>query len=137
MPPLRNRREDIPLIADYYLNQISQAYDRPIDGLSDRALISLVEYDWPGNVRELINVIERAVITCKESMITTRCLPFDTEAFGSLSNLNLNEMEKMYIGFALRQTNNNKTNAAQLLGINRKTIIAKVKKYGLEADDEN
>jgi len=137
VPPLRNRREDIPLIADYYLNQLRQAYDRPIDDLSERALISLVEYDWPGNVRELINVIERAVITCKESIITTRCLPFNTEAFSSVSSLNLNEMEKMYIGFALRQTNNNKTNAAQLLGINRKTLIAKVKKYGLDANDEN
>jgi len=136
VPPLRNRREDIPLIADYYLNQFSQAYDRSIDGLSERALISLVEYDWPGNVRELINIIERAVITCKESMITTGCLPFDTEALDSLSSLNLDEMEKMYIGFALRQTNNNKTNAAQLLGINRKTLIAKVKKYELGGPHE-
>jgi DNA-binding NtrC family response regulator len=135
VPPLRSRREDIPLIAEYYLNQFSQAYNRPLYGLSERALISLVEYDWPGNVRELINVIERAVITCKDSRITTQSLPFDTEALSSVSNLNLNDMEKIYIGFALRRTNNNKTNAAKLLGINRKTLIAKVKKYGLDAND--
>jgi len=90
-----------------------------------------VEYDWPGNVRELINIIERAVITCKETRITCRDLPFETASSGKIANLNLKEMEKLYISLALQQADANKSKAAQLLGLNRKTLIEKVKKYGL------
>jgi len=131
VPPLRNRREDIPLIAEYYLNKFSQAYHRPIYGLSEKALLKLVEYDWPGNVRELINIIERAVITCKETRVTCRDFPFDTVSSGKITNHNLKEIEKLYISLALQQADANKSKAAQLLGINRKTLINKVKKYGL------
>jgi two-component system response regulator AtoC len=127
IPPLRNRREDIPLMAEYYLKKISRAYRRPIAGISNSAMLSLREYDWPGNVRELINVIERAVITCKETMITTDHLPFDTEAYQGISRLNLKDMEKFFIGLALRRTHNNKTKAAELLGISRKTLLEKVR----------
>ncbi|MDY6954881.1 MAG: sigma-54 dependent transcriptional regulator, partial [Thermodesulfobacteriota bacterium] len=63
MPPLRHRKEDIPLIADFYLKRFAQAYRRPVSGISTNALLHLRNYDWPGNVRELINVVERAVIT--------------------------------------------------------------------------
>ncbi|NOY68819.1 MAG: sigma-54-dependent Fis family transcriptional regulator [Deltaproteobacteria bacterium] len=136
IPPLRKRKEDIPLLADYYLNRFRKAYNRPLEGISERAIISLGLYDWPGNVRELVNVMERAVITCKGSMITTRDLPFNTEQLDALSNFNLKEMEKFFIGLALRQTGFNKTRAADLLGISRKTLIDKVKKYRIDDPNE-
>ena len=136
VPPLKNRREDIPLIAEYYLRRFSQAYARPLDGFSERALISLAEYDYPGNVRELINIIERAVITCKESRITTQYLPFDPTSSCSVSNLNLKEMEKYYIQIALQLTQNNKSKAAQLLGINRKTLNEKINKNDFDEASE-
>ncbi|MBW2248968.1 MAG: sigma-54-dependent Fis family transcriptional regulator, partial [Deltaproteobacteria bacterium] len=113
IPPLRHRKEDI----------------RSITGLSESALESLMIYNWPGNVRELINVMERAVITCSESMITTRHLPFDTRAVEDISDLNLKDLEKFIIELALKRTSQNKTRAAELLGISRKTLIDKVKKY--------
>jgi DNA-binding NtrC family response regulator len=132
IPPLRHRKKDIPLIADFYVRRFSQVYGRSITGLSDSALASMMMYDWPGNVRELINVMERAVITCSESMITTRHLPFDTRAVADISDLNLKDLEKFYIELALKRTSQNKTRAAELLGISRKTLIDKVKKYQLE-----
>jgi transcriptional regulator with PAS, ATPase and Fis domain len=131
IPPLRHRKEDIPLIADFYVKRFCRVYNRSITGLSESALESLMIYNWPGNVRELINVMERAVITCSESMITTRHLPFDTRAVEDISDLNLKELEKFYIELALKRTSQNKTRAADLLGISRKTLIDKVKKYQL------
>lgn len=136
IPPLRHRKEDIPLIADFYVRRFSQTYGRSITGLSDSALESLMIYNWPGNVRELINVMERAVITCNESMITTRHLPFDTGAVADISDLNLKDLEKFYIELALKRTSQNKTRAAELLGISRKTLIEKVKKYKLGASPQ-
>ena len=129
IPPLRDRREDIPVIADFYVRKFSLAYHRPAERLSESALLALRNYDWPGNVRELINVIERAVITCKTSLITTRNLPFHTKETDKISDLNLKEIEKFHIELALRRTGNNKTRAAALLGISRKTLIKKVKNY--------
>ena len=127
IPPLRNRKEDIPLIAEYYLKRFSEAYRRPIDDISTNAMLSLREYDWPGNVRELINVIERAVITCHDNMITTKHLPFGTEEHEKICDLNLGDVERFMIGLALRRTHNHKTKAAELLGITRKTLGEKLK----------
>lgn len=130
IPSLRDRREDILLIADFYLRKFRRTYHRPAEGLSESVLMVLRNYDWPGNVRELINVIERAVITCKTPMITTKHLPFDTKETYKISDLNLKTMEKFFVELALRRTGDNKTRAAELLGISRKTLIEKVKKYG-------
>ena len=128
IPPLRNRKADIVLIAEFYLRKFCQAYGRFIEGFSEDALFALGAYDWPGNVRELVNVIERAVIVCRETIITKKCLPFDLKSAPEISGLNLVEMEKLFIELALRRTANNKTKAAALLGINRKTLLEKVKK---------
>ncbi len=106
-------------------------------GFSDSAFMALRSYDYPGNVRELVNIIERAVITCKESKITTKCLPFNTEETPKSSDLNLKEMEKFYIELAMKRTDNNKTQAADLLGVARKTLRDKSKKYGLDNADKN
>jgi two-component system response regulator AtoC len=133
IPPLRHRKEDISLIADFYVKRFCQVYNRSITGLSESALASMIMYDWPGNVRELINVMERAVITCNQSMITTRHLPFGATMDQDMSDLNLKAMEKFIIELSLKRSSYNKTLAAELLGISRKTLIDKVKKYKLEA----
>jgi DNA-binding NtrC family response regulator len=134
IPPLRERREDIPLIADFYLRRFCQTFRRPLVNISADAMLALREYDWPGNVRELVNIVERAVITCPGNMITTKYLPFDDspEVHHKASDLNLREAEKFFIGLALKRTRNNKTRAAELLGISRKTLIEKVKIYGAQ-----
>lgn len=132
LPPLRERREDIPLLAQYYLNRFSQAYNRPARGISEKALTALGMYEWPGNVRELVNIIERAVITCRESMITTRYLPFEQASSIPMSHFNLEEMELYLIRQALKSTGFNKTKASEMLGISRKTLIEKVKRHHIE-----
>jgi DNA-binding NtrC family response regulator len=132
IPPLRSRKEDIPLIAEYYLKRFAQTYGRPVSSISTNALLHLRDYDWPGNVRELINVVERAVITCKEEIITTRHLPFEAGAYPETSDLNLKDVEKLCIRMALRRTGKNKSQAADLLGITRKTLIEKVRDFGLD-----
>ncbi|MDY6838758.1 MAG: sigma-54 dependent transcriptional regulator [Thermodesulfobacteriota bacterium] len=132
MPPLRNRKEDIPLIAEYYLKRFALAYRRPISSISTNALLYLRDYDWPGNVRELINVVERAVITCKEEMITTKDFPFEAGEYRETSDLNLRDVEKLCIRMALTRTGNNKSQAAELLGITRKTLIEKARSFGLD-----
>jgi transcriptional regulator with PAS, ATPase and Fis domain len=129
MPPLRHRKQDIPLLAEFYLKHYNQAYGRVIEGFSEGALQVLRAYDWPGNVRELVNVIERAVIICKEAAVTTAHLPFDPGPTPFISDLNLADMERFYIELALKRTVGNKTRAARLLGISRKTLIEKVKDY--------
>jgi len=136
VPPLRYRKEDIPLIAEFYRKRFSEVYRRPVDGISMDAIAQLGEYDWPGNVRELINVMERAVITSQENLITTKHLPFKTESHENLSDLNLKGAERFFIEQALNRTMHNKSKAAELLGISRKTLIEKVKVLGMDETDE-
>jgi transcriptional regulator with PAS, ATPase and Fis domain len=135
IPPLRHRKDDIPIITEFYLKRFSQTYRRSIAGISTHAMLALREYHWPGNVRELINVIERAVITCQDNMITTKHLPFGTGEDEKISDLNLRDVEKFLIDQALRRTQNNKTKAAELLGISRKTLIEKVKKRVIKINE--
>jgi DNA-binding NtrC family response regulator len=132
LQPLRNRKEDIPLIAEFYFKRFRKEYSREIEGISTNAMLSLREYDWPGNVRELINVVERAVITCRGSMITTKDLPFGAGGYERIPDLNLRGVEKFFIALALSRTQNNKTKAADLLGITRKTLAEKIKSYGFD-----
>jgi DNA-binding NtrC family response regulator len=136
IPPLRKRREDIPLIAEFYLKRFAQEYRRPISGISTNALLFLRGYDWPGNVRELINVVERAVITCQGDMITTKHFPFEAGEHQETPDLNLKDVENLCISMALARTDNNKTKAAELLGITRKTLIEKAKILGLDDGTE-
>jgi two-component system NtrC family response regulator/two-component system response regulator HydG/two-component system response regulator AtoC len=134
IPPLRERREDIPLIAEYYLNLFARRYRKEIEGISESAFMALRSYSWPGNVRELVNVMERAVITCKNAIITTKHLPFKTDTDDAFitSDINLKEIERFYIELALKRTDFNKTRAAGILGISRNTLIQKTKKYETE-----
>ncbi|MGE5893082.1 MAG: sigma-54-dependent transcriptional regulator [bacterium] len=137
IPPLRDRPEDIEELAHYFLAQYSDNLAKEITGLRPEALGALNRYPWPGNVRELENVIERAAILCDSDEIGPEDLsipvgyqPGEKPAGGSLE-----EMEKDYILKILRESDGNQSKTSQVLGIDRKTLYLKLKKYGL-ADAE-
>ncbi|HYA31261.1 MAG TPA: helix-turn-helix domain-containing protein, partial [Thermodesulfovibrionales bacterium] len=140
IPPLRERREDIPELSRYFLKKYSQNLSKNVSGFTQAALEILTNYQWPGNVRELENVIERSVILCDSEEIGREEL--SAAAFSSSTEkgyrpsaeeLSLEEMEKNHIPKALEAARGNLSKASQLLGIDRKTLYLKMKKYGIEA----
>jgi DNA-binding NtrC family response regulator len=137
VPPLRERLEDIPLLADYYIRKSSAGNQRPAQTISAEAVRSLKRREWPGNVRELIQVLELAVAKCKDKTIELRDLP--PEATGPLDSNGdpggyLARLEKSEIQRILEQFQGNKTQAARYLGINRKTLREKMERYGITQD---
>jgi len=143
MPPLREHKEDIPAIVDSMLRDMNQKHDRQVAGINDDMLARLMAYDWPGNVRELRNAVERAVILCGEGYLEIRHLPpgFGTktvrQTFDQDANViqvevgtTVDEAERRLIVKTLESTNNNKTKAADILGISLKTLHNKLKEYG-------
>lgn len=141
IPPLRKRRDDIPILAQHYFNKFKKRYNRTVEGISAEAILFLMDYNWPGNVRELVNIMERAVITCKVSHILVRdiALAHDESAWnqvGKNSCLSLQDGERILIRMALKHAEGSKTTAAELLGINRKTLAQKMKAYGLDEPQE-
>jgi len=132
LPPLRERKEDIPALVAHFLLRFSQALGRPVKRLNNEAMIFLHQYDWPGNVRELVNLIERGVIAARAEVIGLRDLfPSQQEAEAWQPVTSLKEMERLMIGLALERSGGNKTAAAQHLGIGLKTLYQKMKRYGL------
>jgi DNA-binding NtrC family response regulator len=134
VPPLRERLEDIPALADYYLKKLSAEKQRAVLVLSEEAMRFLKRCEWPGNVRELINALEYAVVTCEGKMIGMRDLPYGATNFSGPDRLiggSLVRLEQNEILHALEQFQGNKTKAAEYLGINRKTLREKLEKYGL------
>ena len=139
LPPLRQRREDIPGLVEHTLGTLSR--DRHMEfTITEDALKQLMEYDWPGNIRELKNVLERATILAENNLITPALLPFelsscpyDPDPFDETEPLlSLQEMEKKHIVKVLKQLDGNRTKAASILGIGRKTLYRKIQEYGLE-----
>jgi two-component system response regulator AtoC len=137
LPPLRKRKEDIPLLTKHFLQKYSKKVKRAVPEISPEAMDILIEHNWPGNVRELEHIIERILILEDSDIIRTRDLPsFISQREGefqmfSEEALSLQELEKKYIRFILRKTKGKKTEAANILGINRKTLGLKIKKYEL------
>ncbi|MDB9822357.1 sigma-54 dependent transcriptional regulator [Deltaproteobacteria bacterium] len=137
LPPLRNRKEDIPLLIEHFLGKYSRKVKRSAPIISPEAMDILIEHTWPGNVRELEHTIERILILEDTDIIRTRDLPsFISQRQGefqmfSEEALSLQELEKKYIRFILRKTKGRKAEAADILGINRKTLGLKIKKYEL------
>jgi DNA-binding NtrC family response regulator len=136
LPPLRERREDIPLLAQELLDRLCPELGREVSGISDDALRLLMDHDWPGNVRELENAIERALVTCKTGVVSTQDLAFlrpATPAGGegqSLpSGLTLQDLEKQYVEATLQRLRGNVRAAAQALGIDRSTLYEKIRRY--------
>lgn len=142
LPPLRERRDDIPLLVDHFLADYSRRFNKSIKGLTARARQMLEKYNWPGNVRELKNVIERAVILTDEGYIDVDLLPLRVSEFSGENHLlpidippqgiELYQVEKELIRQALIRARGNRTQASRLLSISRDTLRYKMKKYGLQ-----
>jgi two-component system nitrogen regulation response regulator NtrX len=143
VPPLRERREDIPLLADYFLNQFTTAYGRKPKELTPDAYRLLQEYSWPGNVRELKNLMERIVIMCPQTRIEARHIPLNpgrraaertSERFGSLEEVR-RAAEREYILKKLEEAGGNVTRAAELLGLERSHLYRKMRSLGIAVGD--
>jgi len=133
IPPLRERREDIVELARHFLGKYAKKLPKSITAFTAEALDLLMGYNWPGNVRELENVIERAVILCESGRIGAEDLSISSYEVVADMNVNpsLEEIEKNYILRVLKEAGNNQSKASQLLGIDRKTLYLKLKKYGI------
>ncbi|MFO7557449.1 MAG: sigma-54 dependent transcriptional regulator [Desulfobacterales bacterium] len=140
VPPLRERRDDIPLLTDFFLKQYVEKNQKLIKGLTPRAMDLLMRYNWPGNVRELENMIERAVILTRSDMISEKDLPepihlsenhADTMEFHFAAGKSLKEVEKEMIIRTLENNDGNRTRSAEVLGISRRTLQIKLKEYGI------
>ncbi len=133
IPPLRKRKEDIPLLVDHFLEKYSQETTKHVDHITRDAMALLKDYDWPGNVRELENAIERAVVLSKSRTLGVEDFSVIRPSGMQLpESLPLREMEKWYIQKILDEKNWNVTQAAKLLGINRVTLHKMMKRYDLE-----
>jgi DNA-binding NtrC family response regulator len=141
LPPLREHKEDIPLLVEHMLRELNEKHGRHVRGIGAEVLEIFMSHTWPGNVRELRNVLERAAIMCDREMITRAHLPeeFGRTALkspGDLSSLRfpvgttVDAVERELIVQTLQATGNNKTKAAELMGISLKTLHNKLKEYG-------
>ncbi len=132
IPPLREHREDIPLLMDHILRRYAQSMNKPVSGVSKEAMGLLMNYDWPGNVRELQNAIERAVLVCKTTEIKPEDLPFQASgAKERPAGQSLEIVEREHIKRVLEETGWNISQAARWLEIDRVTLYNKINKYGL------
>ncbi len=137
LPPLRERRADIEPLARHFLKVSSRRMKKDVPGIDDAALQALLQYDWPGNVRELENVMERAVILARSGTITVGLLPLGARRetlpapAAATSLIALDEIERLHITSILKETAFNKSRAAEILGISRKTLDRKIAEYGL------
>ncbi len=138
IPPLRERKEDIPLLVEHFLQKYNKRAKKQIISVSDQVINLLMEYDWPGNIRELQNTIERAVVLSKGNEIETENLLYhgiSVRAEFGYSNergfRTLEEIEKDYIRTVLQAQSGNKGKTSEILGIDRKTLWTKIKKYNL------
>lgn len=139
VPALRERREDIPMLSDFFLKRYAEKNRKLIKGFTPPAMDLLMRYQWPGNVRELENLIERAVILTREDMIGPADLPttitkvedVDTSSHDLGIGRSLKDVEKEMILRTLEETGGNRTHAAKILGISRRTLQLKLKDYGV------
>jgi len=135
VPPLRERREDIPMLAQHFLERLSRELRKPVTAVSEGALKALLDYHWPGNVRELENSIERAIITCRGETLTEDDFSFLERRANchrwTLPEMSLQEMEKLMIESALERKGGNIKEAAASLGIDRSTLYDKIRKYNI------
>jgi DNA-binding NtrC family response regulator len=143
IPPLRQRAEDIPLLANYFVRRLSQAHGKDVRGLTNAAVRLLCSYAWPGNVRELENVLLQAVVLAQTPMLDVTNLPTriwnpagaDLRQPSTRLTEQLREPEKEILVSTLKQVNGNITQAAALLQISRTTLYAKLKKHGINPDE--
>lgn len=143
LPPLRERKSDIPLLAEAFLRELSELNNKVYKPLSDEAMQALLAYDWPGNIRELRTALEHGVVMCNSPRVGLKHLPSYLSAgataadgktggngavvLSSANDLNLEKMERQFIDAALQRTGDNRTEAAELLGLSRRTLQRKLK----------
>jgi len=142
MPPLRDRRDDIPNLVDHFVRKIARECNRDVRGVSDGALEVLVRYDWPGNVRELENVIHRAVVLARGPVISLQDVPLDVAMPETGSRMDedtglplrdaCDRFERQYVLRALDRVQWNVSRAARMLGVHRNTILAKLSGWGVQ-----
>jgi len=133
MPSLKQHKEDIPLLADHFLQRFVQETNKTIDKISREAMDELMLYDWPGNVRELENAIERAVVVGKDRRVLPGHLPiFCHEPLLGLQNNTLKEVEKNHIRQILTDNDWNIARSAKILGIDRTTLYSKIKRHAIQ-----
>jgi DNA-binding NtrC family response regulator len=144
LPPLRERSGDIPLLAQGFLKEFAREMGKDVKDFTAEALETLINYSWPGNVRELRSALEHAVVLCRSDRITVRDLPASTRAGGAApaamdsrrllaqNDLTVKEAEKQLMVRALKEANGNRTQAANKLGMSRRTLHRKLHSYHLE-----
>lgn len=136
LSPLRERKDDIPLLATHYLDTYRRKINKSVNSIAPDAMDILQQYDWKGNIRELKNTIERAVILEDSNTLTIDSLPIDIQQrkadTNSLSAFHLASVEKLHIQKVLNHTKGNKTEAARLMGIGLATLYRKIEEYGLK-----
>ncbi|HXI60059.1 MAG TPA: helix-turn-helix domain-containing protein, partial [Polyangia bacterium] len=142
IPPLRDRRQDIPSLAEHFRNEVNAGEGRQVPGFALDVMQRLCAYDWPGNVRELENLIERLVVVAGNRMVQIEDLPtqlrtsvidldggtLDLPTGGVDLRVLLMQLEEKLIGQALERTGGNKNRAAELLGMNRTTLVEKLRR---------
>jgi len=137
LPPLKERKEDVPILINHFIDKFSKENNKHITGLTAEARDLLLKYDYPGNVRELENILERAVVIARDEYITINDLPFKSDHLnehskkkisGSLRE-SMDELEKVLIAEAMEKTLNNQSKAAELLGMSERMLRYKLKKY--------
>jgi len=133
IPPLRERKEDILPLSEFFLHQYTKKYNKPEFKLTKSAEAKLEKYSWPGNIRELKHSIERAVILSNEQYLTAENFDLSTSFDKALNKevLNLNDIEKIAIQKAIEKTGGNMSKASEILGISRTTLYFKISKYGI------
>jgi DNA-binding NtrC family response regulator len=136
LPPLRERRDDIPLLLNHFLKMHSKGGNVQAKSFSQDAIKILMKYDWPGNIRELENLVERLSTLCKEPIIHLKDIPMFTITKTEINDMPLKAaiktFEKQYVGAILESVNWNRTKAAEILGIHRNTLLAKINELGMK-----
>jgi two-component system response regulator AtoC len=144
VPPLRERKEDIPILVDHFITKFNESLQKDVKGVSPEALKVLLGYSWPGNVRELENVIERGLVLTENQSIDLEFLPLElhrsdeSSAFSQLEEYSIKKatriLEAELIRKALRKSNGNHTHASKILEISHRTLLYKLKEYGIQND---
>jgi len=140
LPPLREKREDIPLLIDRFVEQFNRLRRKDIPGVSAAALEILMKYDYPGNIRELENIIEHAFVICTQGIIKPEHLPKHLQSRESIPAVEIattmNDMESLFLIAALKRNNWSRKDTAKQIGVNPSTLYRKIKKLGLKIPNE-
>lgn len=136
LPPLRDRKKDIPVLAESFVKQFALKMNKKIEGMDDDFIKHLMHHEWKGNIRELKNILERAIILNETSLLTTDSLPMELQAQNTteatlLSAFDLSSVERLHIQRVLNHTKGNKTETARLLNIGLTTLYRKIEEYNL------